>query len=86
MPPEEFENSRLRRPRGHRPVDMATIDGAWLRGSVRVWPWGRYGAGHAWVTFERERRTFIVEALAAHFAVTFPRLSTLRYRPRISVS
>jgi hypothetical protein len=47
---------------------------------------GRYGDGHAWVTFERDGRTFIVEALAARAGPTFPRLSTLRYKPRISVS
>lgn len=47
---------------------------------------GRYGAGHAWVTFERDGHTFIVESLAAGFGSTFPRLTTLRYRPRISVS
>ena len=47
---------------------------------------GRYGAGHAWVTFERDGRTFIVESLAARFGPSFPRLTTLRYRPRISAS
>lgn len=47
---------------------------------------GRYGAGHAWVTFERDGHTFIVESLAARLGPTFPRLTTLRYRPRISVS
>jgi hypothetical protein len=47
---------------------------------------GRYGAGHAWVTFERDGRTFIVESLAAWIGATFPRLSTLRYHPRISVT
>ena len=47
---------------------------------------GRYGAGHAWITFERDGRTFIVEGLAARFGPTFPRLSTLRYKPRISVA
>ena len=47
---------------------------------------GRYGAGHAWVTFERDGRTFIVESLAAWHGETFPRLSTLRYSPKLSVS
>ena len=47
---------------------------------------GFYGAGHAWVTFERDGRTFIVESLAAWPGPTFPRLSTLRYRPIVSVS
>jgi hypothetical protein len=47
---------------------------------------GRYGAGHAWVTFERDGRTFIVESLAARLGSRLPRLSTLRYEPRVSAS
>jgi hypothetical protein len=47
---------------------------------------GRYGEGHAWVTFERDSRTFIVESQAAPFGLTFPRLSTLRYEPAVSAS
>ena len=47
---------------------------------------GRYGAGHAWVTIERDGRTFIVESLAAWSGSTFPRLSTLRYQPLVSIS
>lgn len=46
---------------------------------------GRYGYGHAWVTLRAGERTFIVEATAARSGRTFPRLNTLRYRPRISV-
>ncbi len=47
---------------------------------------GRYGEGHAWVTFERDGRTFIVESLAARLGSTLPRLNTLRYEPRVSAS
>ena len=47
---------------------------------------GRYGDGHAWVTFERDGRTFIVESLLARLGPEFPRLSTLRYEPGISAS
>jgi hypothetical protein len=47
---------------------------------------GRYGEGHAWVTFERDGHTFIVESLAAWFGSTLPRLSTVRYQPIVSVS
>ena len=47
---------------------------------------GRYGVGHAWVTFERDGRTYIVEALVARAGPTFPRLSTLRYKPNVSVT
>jgi hypothetical protein len=47
---------------------------------------GRYGEGHAWVTFQRDGRTFLMEPLAAPLGPTFPRLSTLRYEPRVSVT
>lgn len=47
---------------------------------------GRYRAGHAWVTFERDGRTFIVESLAAWHGSVLPRLSTLSYQPMVSVS
>jgi hypothetical protein len=45
---------------------------------------GRYGAGHAWVSFRVHDQIFIVEPLLARFR-KFPRLETLRYRPMISV-
>jgi hypothetical protein len=45
---------------------------------------GRYGAGHAWVSFHVHDQTFIVEPLLARHR-EFPRLETLRYRPIVSV-
>src|SRR5207253_10963857 len=47
---------------------------------------GRYGEGHAWVTFEKEGKTFLLEPLARHLGLVLPRLSTLRYRPEFSVA
>jgi hypothetical protein len=86
IPPEEFE----RRQRGDC-EDFALW--TWRQLMQLGYParfvcghGGRYGGGHAWVTFEREGRVFVVEGLAARFGPTFPRLSTLRYKPRVSVS
>jgi hypothetical protein len=45
---------------------------------------GRYGEGHAWVSFHVHDQTFIVEPLLARHR-EFPRLETLRYRPIVSV-
>ncbi len=45
---------------------------------------GRYGEGHAWVTFRDGDRVFVVEPLLA-WRPKFPRLLTLRYKPSISV-
>jgi hypothetical protein len=47
---------------------------------------GRYGSGHAWVTYTENRRTYLVEALAAWATPKLPRLSTVRYQPGISVT
>ena len=47
---------------------------------------GRYGSGHAWVTFTEDGRTFLVEPLAAWLVAKIPRLSTVRYQPGISVA
>jgi predicted transglutaminase-like cysteine proteinase len=45
---------------------------------------GRYGGGHAWVTFRAQKRQFILEPLLPR-QPKFPRLQTLRYKPAISV-
>ena len=47
---------------------------------------GRYGNGHAWVTYTENGRTFLVESLAAWATPKLPRLSTVRYQPGISVA
>jgi hypothetical protein len=47
---------------------------------------GRYGSGHAWVQFVQEGKCSIVEPLRCRFGGSFPRLSTLSYRPRFSVA
>ena len=46
---------------------------------------GRYGDGHAWVTLTKGETDFIVEPLMAWLGERFPRLSTVRYEPRVSV-
>jgi hypothetical protein len=45
---------------------------------------GRYGEGHAWVSFRDHSQVFIMEPLLARYQ-EFPRLETLRYRPSVSV-
>jgi hypothetical protein len=46
---------------------------------------GRYGSGHAWVQFMQDGKCFLVEPQCCRLGCTFPRISTLRYRPRFSV-
>jgi hypothetical protein len=45
---------------------------------------GRYGEGHAWVTFENEGKTFLLEPQASLLGPRLPRLSTLAYDPAVS--
>jgi hypothetical protein len=47
---------------------------------------GRYGEGHAWVEFFEDGRCYLVEPQLRFLGRRLPRLSTLRYHPRISVA
>lgn len=46
---------------------------------------GRYGAGHAWVEFFEDGKCFLVEP-QAKMVERIPRLSTLRYHPKLSIA
>jgi hypothetical protein len=46
---------------------------------------GKYGNGHAWVTFDKDGRHFIVEPLSSFVGEKLPRLSFARYVPSGSV-
>ena len=85
MAPEEFEKTR----RGDcddfalwtwRQLLELGYNARFVVGSA-----GRYGEGHAWVTFGVGDKTFLVEALLARVSGKFPRLDILRYKPRVSV-
>jgi len=47
---------------------------------------GRYGEGHAWITFEKDGRSYILEPQLRGVSVWVPRLSTIRYQPLYSVA
>jgi hypothetical protein len=47
---------------------------------------GRYGEGHAWVTFQKNGKTYLLEPLSWFAGLKLPRLSILRYEPRFSIS
>jgi hypothetical protein len=86
QPPEEFE----KRKKGDcedfalwtwRQLLNMGYDARFVGGSA-----GRYGDGHAWVEYFQDGKCFLLEPLYCRFGYTMPRLSTLRYEPRISVS
>ena len=86
QPPDEFEQTR----KGdcdcfalwtwRQLVEMGISNARFVTGRV-----GRFSAGHAWVTFEQDGRTFILDPTKAILGKTLPRLSTLSYVPRFSV-
>jgi transglutaminase superfamily protein len=85
MPPEESERAR----KGDC-EDFALY--AWRQVQSLGYPTrfvggknGRYGEGHAWVTFERNGKTFLLEPQASSAGPRLPRLSTLAYKPDVSV-
>jgi hypothetical protein len=47
---------------------------------------GRYGDGHAWVEYFLDGKCFLLEPLCCRVGYTIPRLLTLQYKPRFSVS
>jgi hypothetical protein len=47
---------------------------------------GRYGEGHAWVTFQWDGKAYLLESLSSPVGLKLPRLSILRYKPKFSIS
>jgi hypothetical protein len=47
---------------------------------------GRYGEGHAWVTFQKDGKTYLLEPLSSFAGLRLPRLSIVRYHPKFSMS
>jgi hypothetical protein len=47
---------------------------------------GRYGDGHAWIQLDYQGHPCILEPLACHQPMQFPRLSSVRYKPSVSVA
>lgn len=47
---------------------------------------GRYGTGHAWVSYVKDGKCFLVEPQFRRVGDSFPRLSTLQYHPKLSVA
>jgi hypothetical protein len=56
-------------------------DARFIGGSCR-----RYGEGHAWVEYFQNGKCFLVEPLRRKIGDAMPRLNTLRYTPKLSVS
>jgi hypothetical protein len=85
MAPEDFEQTKRGDCDDFALWTWRQLLGLGYNARFVVGPTGRYGEGHAWVTFASGGKTFMVEALLARAGEKFPRLSVLRYRPIVSV-
>jgi len=86
QPPEEFEVSRK--------GDCADF-GLWAWRQVLSMGYparfvtssaGKFGEGHAWVTFEKDGKSYLLEPQRKYLGLKMPRISTLRYHPETSVA
>jgi hypothetical protein len=86
QPPEEFE----KRKQGDcedfalwtwRQLLAMGYEARFIGGSA-----GRYGSGHAWVEYVQDGKWCLLEPLYCKIGEAMPRLSTIRYEPRLSVS
>jgi len=86
QPPEDFEKSK----KGDcedfalwtwRQLLAMGYDARFMGGSS-----GRYGYGHAWVEYVQDGKWYLLEPLYCRVGEAMPRLSTLRYEPKLSVS
>ena len=85
MPPEEFECSRKGDCEDFALYAWRQLQCLGFRTRFVGGTNGRYGDGHAWVTFEQEGKTFLLEPQASSLGPRLPRLSTLGYKPDVSV-
>lgn len=86
QPPEEFEQKRQGDCEDFalwtwRQLLEMGYDARFTGGSC-----GRYGEGHAWVEFFEKGKCFLVEPQFRKIGMEMPRLATLRYKPKLSVS
>jgi hypothetical protein len=85
MPPEDFEQRKKGDCDDFALWTWRQLMGMGYRARYVVGRSGKYGAGHAWVTIEKDGKHFIVEPLAWYAGCALPRLSVIRYEPEGSM-
>lgn len=86
QPPEDFEKSKKGDCDDFALWTWRELLAMGYRSRFVVGRHGKYGIGHAWVTFEKDGKNYLVEPQFRLLGERFPRLSTLRYEPRFSVA
>ncbi len=85
MPPEEFERVRQGDCEDHALWAWRQLLALDVPCRFVVGRSGRYGQGHAWLTVQKDGRHFLMECQRPFLTSRLPRLSTVRYKPEISV-
>jgi hypothetical protein len=86
QPPEEFEKRKAGDCEDFSLWTWRELLAMGLEARIVFGRHGRYGIGHAWVVFFRDGSCFLLEPQARFLGMRLPRLSTLRYDPKFSVS
>jgi Bacterial transglutaminase-like cysteine proteinase BTLCP len=86
QPPEEFEKRKAGDCEDFSLWTWRQLLAMGLDARVVFGRHGRYGIGHAWVTFFQNSKCFLVEPQARGLGLLLPRLSTLHYEPKFSVA
>jgi len=86
QPPEEFEKRRAGDCEDFSLWTWRELLAMGVNARIVFGRHGRYRTGHAWVMFFQDRECFLLEPQARFLGLRLPRLSTLRYEPKFSVS
>jgi len=86
QPPEEFEKRKAGDCEDFSLWTWRQLLAMRLNARIVFGKHGRYGIGHAWAMFFQDGGCFLLEPQARFLGLGLPRLSTLRYEPKFSVS
>lgn len=86
QPPEDFEKTKKGDCDDFALWTWRELTGMGYDARFVCGPHGRYGTGHAWVEYFQDGKCFLVEPQLGKIGDSMPRLSTLRYSPKLSVS
>lgn len=85
QPPEEFEKTRRGDCADFGLWSWRQVLGLGYRARFVGGKSGKFGEGHAWVQFQKDGRWFLLEPQMRGVGLRLPRLSVLRYHPKVSV-
>jgi len=85
MPPDEFERAKRGDCEDFALYAWRQLMNMGYKTRFAIGTVGYARTGHAWVTFQKDDKTFLLEPFECFLGLRIPRLSTLRHRPSFSV-